>query len=158
MGVIDREVSGDARARLRDFISAAAKAPVEITALHRLPGGAIQENWLLDISVGDGGDWTGDHQLVLRMDAPSSVAASHGRAQEFALLKAAHKAGVTVPTPCLMGDDEAILGGPFFIMHRVGGTAAGHRLVKRPADDALAAALGVELARIHAITPETPAA
>ncbi len=158
MGVMGREVSGDAKARLRDFISDAAKAPVEITAFNRLPGGAIQENWLLDISVADGGDWTGDHELVLRMDSPSTVAASHGRAQEFALLKAAHKAGVTVPTPCLLGDDDAILGRPFFIMHRVRGTAAGHKLVKRPADDALAAALGVEMARIHAITPESPEA
>ncbi len=152
-----QEVSDDAKARLRDFLSDAAKAPVEITALERLPGGAIQENWLLDISVGAGGDWAGDHELVLRMDAPSSVAASHGRAQEFALLKAADKAGVTVPTPCLLGDDDSILGGPFFIMHRVRGTAAGHKLVKRPADDALAAALGIELARIHTITPESPA-
>ncbi len=99
MGVMGREVSGDAKARLRDFIGDAAKAPVEITAFNRLPGGAIQENWLLDISVGDGGAWTGDHELVLRMDAPSTVAASHGRAREFALLKAAHKTGVTVPTP-----------------------------------------------------------
>ncbi len=154
MGVI----SDDAQARLRDFISDAAKAPVTITAFNRLPGGAIQENWLLDISVADGGGWTGDHELVLRMDAPSTVAASHGRAQEFALLKAALKAGVTVPTPCLLGDDDAILGRPFFIMHRVRGTAAGHKLVKRPADDALAAALGIELARIHTITPESPEA
>ncbi len=154
MGVI----SDDAQARLRDFIGDAAKAPVTITALERLPGGAIQENWLLDISVGDGGDWAGDHLLVLRMDAPSSVAASHGRVDEFALLKAAEKAGVTVPMPCLLGDDDAILGRPFFIMHRIEGIAAGHKLVKRPTDDALAAALGIELARIHAITPESPEA
>ena len=158
MGVMDREVSDDTKARLGDFIGDAAKAPVEITALARLPGGAIQENWLLDISVEAGGDWTGDHELVLRMDAPSAVAASHGRAQEFALLKAAHKTGVTVPMPCLLGDDDAILGRPFFIMHRVRGTAAGHKLVKRPADDALAAALGIELARIHTIIPESPEA
>ena len=36
-------------------------------------------------------------ELVLRTDAPSSLAVSHGRAAEFALLRAAHGAGVTVP-------------------------------------------------------------
>ncbi len=158
MGVMGREVSDDAKARLRDFISDAAKAQVEITAFNRLPGGAIQENWLLDLSVSEGGDWTGNHELVLRMDALSTVAASHGRAREFALLKAAHKAGVTVPLPCLLSTDPAILGRPFFIMHRVEGTAQGHKLIKRPPDDALAASLGRQLARIHAITPETGAA
>ena len=80
-------------------------------------------------------------------------AASPGRPEEFAILKAAHEAGVTVPAPCLLGADPDILGGPFFIMHRVGGEAAGHKLVRRPPNDGLAAALGTELARIHSITP-----
>ncbi|NQU61577.1 MAG: phosphotransferase family protein [Rhodospirillales bacterium] len=149
MGLIE----DDAKARLREVLIQAAESPVEITALERLSGGAIQENWLLDISVTEGA-WAGDHQLVLRMDAPSSVATSHSRVQEFALLKAAHKAGVTVPTPCLVGDDDAILGGPFFIMHRVQGTAAGHKLVKRPVNEGLAAELGTQLARIHRIKPK----
>ncbi|MDP6176021.1 MAG: phosphotransferase family protein, partial [Rhodospirillales bacterium] len=155
MGVIRQGINNDAQARLRKFISAAAEAPVEIKAFHRLPGGAIQENWLLDISVLDGGAWTGDHALVLRLDAPSSVAASHDRAREFALLKTAHKAGVTVPLPCLLSTNTDILGRPFFLMHRIDGIAQAHKLVKRPPDDALASALGRQLARIHAITPET---
>jgi aminoglycoside phosphotransferase (APT) family kinase protein len=92
------------------------------------------------------------------MDAPSSVAASHGRAREYTLLKTAHRAGITVPKPYLLATDAAILGGPFFIMNRIEGTAQGHKLVKRPPDDALAASLGRQLARIHAITPETPEA
>ncbi|MBT3306350.1 MAG: phosphotransferase family protein, partial [Alphaproteobacteria bacterium] len=96
----------------------------------------------------------GDRQLVLRRDAPSMVATSHNRAEEFALLKQAHRAGVTVPLPCLLEADPAIMGGPFFIMHRVAGTAAGHKLVKRPPDDTLAAQLGTQLARIHAIPPD----
>jgi len=146
-------ISGDAQARLRDFISDAAKAPVTIKQFRKLPGGAIQENWLLDISVAGGGDWTGGHELVLRLSAPSSVAASHQRAQEYALLKAAHQAGVMVPTPCLLATDPAILGAPFFIVNRINGTAQGHKLVKRQANDALAAALGHQLARIHAIPP-----
>jgi len=141
-------------ARLGDYLATVARAPVTITAFEKLSGGAIQENWLLDISVGNGGDWTGDHRLVLRMDAPSAVATSHGRAQEFALLKQAHRAGVMVPVPCLLATDSEILGGPFFLMHRVEGTAVGRALVKRPPDDALARQLGTQLARIHAIPPD----
>ncbi|MBC8337988.1 MAG: phosphotransferase family protein [Alphaproteobacteria bacterium] len=146
MGLID----GDARQRLRDFLTDVAGAPVLITAFEKLSGGAIQENWLLDISV-NGGEWAGGRKLVLRRDARSRVSTSHDRVQEFALLKQAHKAGVTVPLPCLLATDEDILGGPFFIMHRVEGTAAGHKLVKRPEDDNLAAELGKQLARIHTI-------
>lgn len=158
MGVMPWGFNGDAEARLRDFISDAAKAPIEINAFHSLPGGAIQENWLLDISVLEGGDRTGDYSLVLRLDAKSSIAASHDRAQEYALLKTAHRAGVTVPKPYLLATDASVLGSSFFIMNRVEGTAQGHKLVKRPPDDALAASLGRELARIHGIRPETPEA
>lgn len=142
----------DARARLRDFLTDEAGGAVEITDLRRLPGGSIQENWLLDISVADG-EWAGDHELVLRLDAASSVAASHGRAEEFLLLKEAHRAGVTVPTPCLSVAGGAILGRPFHVMHRVTGEAAGHRLVKQGPMEALVRELGQELARIHSITP-----
>ena len=146
-------VNKDARDRLRDFLTKAAESAVTITDFRRLPGGAVQENWLLDITVA-GGDWPGKHNLVLRRDAATPVAASHGRLQEFQILKLAHKTGVTVPTPCLMGEDPAVIGGPFFIMHRLTGEAAGHRLVKRPPDDALVGVLGAELAKIHAIRPE----
>ncbi|MGH6660720.1 MAG: phosphotransferase family protein [Rhodospirillales bacterium] len=149
--------AADAQARLAAFLSESARSPLRIEAFRILPGGAIQENWLLDISV-DKGKWRGRHELVLRHDAPTAVAASHGRAREYRLLEAAHKAGVTVPAPFLVCGDASVLGGPFFIMRRVTGEAAGHRLTKRPADPALAARLGQELARIHAITPDTPAA
>jgi len=153
MGLMETGLEDAARDRLGDYLTASAGAPVTITAFEKLSGGAIQENWLLDISVA-GGAWAGDKQLVLRRDARSRVATSHDRAQEFALLKQAHRAGVTVPLPCLLSTDVSILGGPFFIMHRVDGTAAGHKLVKRPPDDHLAAELGTQLARIHAIGPD----
>ncbi|MCH7936097.1 MAG: phosphotransferase family protein [Proteobacteria bacterium] len=145
-------IDGDARERLRDFLTKAAEGAVTITDFRKLPGGAVQENWLLDITVSDG-EWAGEHELVLRRDAAVPVAASHRRGEEFQILKLAHEAGVMVPKPCLMCEDAAVIGGPFFIMHRVGGEAAGHRLVKRPVNEALAAELGTQLARIHAITP-----
>ena len=127
-----------------------------IARLEKLSGGAIQQNWLLDLSLPE--HHADDaHTLVLRTDAPSGVAASHGRAQEYALLQAAYAAGVTVPEPLRLCEDVAVIGRPFFLMRRVGGTAAGHRLVKdmRLGGDrqALAVRLGQELARIHTIRP-----
>lgn len=124
---------------------------VAVARLDRLSGGAIQENWALDVRV-TGGPWAGDHALVLRTDAPSSVAVSLGRAEEFALFRAAFAAGVSVPEPLWLDAEGAVAGKPLFIMRRVHGTAAGHALVKRDLPG-LAEALGREMARIHSITP-----
>lgn len=61
---------------------------LEIIALERLSGGAVQENYALDVHFGSG-VMAGRHQLVLRTDAPSAVAASRWRADQFAVLKVA---------------------------------------------------------------------
>jgi aminoglycoside phosphotransferase (APT) family kinase protein len=127
---------------------------VEIVELTRLPGGAIQDNWTLDIDV-DGGRWSGAHRFVLRTDAPSSVAASLTRAHEFAVLRAANAAGVIAPEALFLCRHRDVIGRAYFIMRRVRGIAAGHRLVRDPSlvpdGDALARSLGENLARIHAI-------
>ncbi len=149
---------GDQRAALEAYIARAAGArAATITQAQLLSGGAIQENWRLDIAV-EGGALDGLLCAVLRCDSASAgVATSHGRAQEFALLQAAHAAGVTVPQPLWLCEDLGVFGRPFFVMRRVGGTAAAHRIVK---DEQLggdrvrlAEQLGRELARIHAIRP-----
>ena len=145
-------LTSDECARLTDWLAQQADAPVRILATERLSGGAIQENHRLEIDVA-GGAWPGRHDLVLRRDAASAVATSHSRAEEFALLKAAHKARVTVPTPCVLCEDERVLGGPFFLMHCVTGEARGGRLVREAPNADLVRALGANLARIHTITP-----
>jgi len=147
--------AADGQGRLEAFLSQQAESPLRVEAFSKLPGGAIQENWLLDIAI-DRGKWRGRHELVLRRDAPTSIAASHGRVGEYRLLQTAHLAGVTVPAPFLLCEDASVLGGPFFVMRRVKGEAAGHKLTKRPDDAALVARLGKELARIHAIVPGAP--
>src|SRR3977135_3511233 len=87
----------DRRAALARFLAAASAArKVEITGFAPLRGGAIQENWALDARF-SGGRLAGDQRLVLRTAAPTGVAASLGRPEEFAVLKAAFAAGVTVP-------------------------------------------------------------
>jgi aminoglycoside phosphotransferase (APT) family kinase protein len=147
-------------AALARFLAAAAGASaVEIIELAPLRGGAIQENWAVDARF-SGGPLTGDQRLVLRTAAPTGVAASLSRSAEFAVLKAAFAAGVTVPEPLFACEDPAIFGKAFFVMRRVGGTAAGHRITRDPVRDpslpAIAERLGRELARIHTIHPPRP--
>jgi len=145
------------RAPLAWFLAAASGASaVEIVRLTPLRGGAIQENWAIDAHF-SGGSLAGDQRLVLRTAAPTGVAASLDRLQEFEVLKAAFTAGVTVPQPLFVSGDPAIFGKPFFIMRRVGGIAAAHRITRdaalEPALPAIAERLGRELARIHTIHP-----
>ena len=125
---------------------------VVIVRLERLGGGAIQENWALDVLL-DGSR----RELVLRTDGATGVAVSWSRAQEFRILKAAHGAGVMVPRPVAVCDDPAILGRPFYLMQRVPGEARGAKLVRDPDVDgwgeAVAERLGAELARLHRLTP-----
>jgi aminoglycoside phosphotransferase (APT) family kinase protein len=152
----DAETS-PATAPIASWLARASRARhVRITRYERLPGGAIQDNWLLDVDI-DGGPLSGEHAYVLRTDAPTGVEASLSRAQEFAVLSIAHAAGVIAPKPLLLCRDKAVLDRDFFIMERLPGVAQGHRLTREPAlvpdGDALAEALGANLARIHAIRP-----
>lgn len=140
----------DAIKRLEVWVARQSGGRAQVRDLAQLSGGAIQENWRLVLDL-EGGEWPGTHDLVLRKDAPSNVAVSHSRAEEFTILKHAHNAGVTVATPCVLCEDTDVLGTPFFLMHRAEGTAAGHRLAKADANEALAEDLGRNLARIHSI-------
>src|SRR6266481_5772042 len=155
-----REAGSEADERpaaLARFLAEASGAnAVEVAGLAPMRGGAIQENWALDAHF-SGGLLVGDQRLVLRTAAPTGVAASLDRLQEFAVLKAAFAARVTVPEPLFASDDTAVFGKAFFIMRRVDGTAAAHRitrdLVLDPALPAIAERLGRELARTHTIRP-----
>lgn len=135
-------------ARLRGWLG----RHIRITGMSRLSGGAIQQNWALDVERhGVPEAW------VLRTDNVATLPESLTRAQEFALLRAARAAGVTVAEPLLLCEDPAITGAPFFVMRRVAGEASGHGNARRAAasggDAALAAAHGRELARVHRIAP-----
>ena len=144
-------------ARLADFIAKASGAAVTALEAAPLSGGAIQENWLV------AADLDGKRQdMVLRTDAPSRVAVSHGRAEEFAILQAAFAAGVSAPEPLWLCRDLAVLGQVFYLMRRAGGVAPGYRVVRDKSLGGdrvkLAERLGGELARIHTIKPGAPAA
>ena len=133
--------------------TALGAAKAQVTAARKLSGGAIQENWALDVTAGGA-----THALVLRRDAPATIGASRPRAQEYALLAAAHAGGVRVPRPVGFCDDDQILGAPFAVLERVAGEGYGPKLVRDTTlggdRDALAHALGQQLATIHALRPE----
>lgn len=138
---------------LARFIGASAGARhVTIERAERMSGGAIQQNWLLDVQLDDR-----RAEFVLRTDGQSSLEMSHTRAHEFAILGVAYAAGVTVAKPLWQSDDCALMGAPFFIMERVPGTAVAARIVRDELlggeRSTLAERLGGELARIHAIAP-----
>ncbi len=138
--------------RLAAWLSAAAGAEVAIHSRARLSGGAIQQNILLTVTRGGVAE-----EWVLRTDNAATLAVSLGRGAEFALLRAAHAAGVTVAEPLFGCEDRGVIGAPFFVMRRVAGSAAGHAAAKRAAamggDAALAEDHGRQLARIHRIRP-----
>jgi aminoglycoside phosphotransferase (APT) family kinase protein len=119
-----------------------------VSGLARLGGGAIQENWALDVEVdGEPRAW------VLRTDAASGVAMSWGKVEEYRILEVVHRAGVTVPAPIALCTDHAVLGRPFYVMTRHPGEARARVLVRDPAIERwgppLARRLAAELARLH---------
>jgi aminoglycoside phosphotransferase (APT) family kinase protein len=138
--------------RLAAWLSEAAGRPVVIRTREKLSGGAIQQNILLGVTRGGVAE-----EWVLRTDNAATLAVSLGRGAEFALLRAAHAAGVTVAEPLFGCEDRGVIGAPFFVMRRVVGSAAGHAAAKRAAamggDTALAEDHGRQLARIHLIRP-----
>lgn len=127
-----------------------------IRSMRLLSGGAIQENWLLNVSV-TGGSWSGEYQWVLRTDSLSAVDVSMSRSDEYAVLNVVHRAGVNVPEPLWLCRDRGIIGREFFLMQAIGGTAAGHRLVRDsrlvPDRPKLCWELGRNLALIHQVRP-----
>jgi len=117
-----------------------------------MSGGAVQENWALDVRLdGELRRW------VLRTDAQATVRESLTRAQEYTVLKIAHAAGVAAPEPLYLCQDLGVTGRQFFIMQRLAGVAAGHRVTRDatlvPDPARLARELAANLARLHEIKP-----
>ncbi len=147
-----------ARARLARFLARAmAAGSVRILEAVKLSGGSVQESWVVEVEGAGAPD--ARQRWVLRADSPTRLAASRGRAEEFALLRAAFAAGVLVPEPLCCCDDPAVLGRPFFVMRWAPGVADGHRIVRDIPEDrraALAETLGRELVKIHALAAADP--
>jgi aminoglycoside phosphotransferase (APT) family kinase protein len=146
-----------ARERLEHFIAGAAGARrVSISRIERMTGGAVQQNCAVDAEVA-GGVHAGVQRWVLRIDAPATVAASLTRSEEFRVLQVMQEANVLAPRPLWLCEDSVVLARPFFIMERVPGVAAGHKVARDarvvPDRARLARELAETLARIHTVRP-----
>jgi aminoglycoside phosphotransferase (APT) family kinase protein len=144
-------MQADALLRLSHWMERVLACPVRVVAVTPLKGGGIQENWTVDAEVNGA-----DRAFVLRKDAIATIDASHSRRNEFALVQAAFHAGVTVPEPIGFCEDDAVAGGPFALMAKVGGIGLGPKVVKDLKDEdrpELTLRLARELAHIHAIRP-----
>lgn len=144
---------------LADWLAGAiAAASVTIVDARLLQGGAVQENWRLDVRV-TGGLREGPDSWVLRTDAAARIPLSLDRADEYAVLRAVHATGIPVAEPIARCTDPAVIGAPFLVQRLVVGVAQARRIVRDPRIDMfgaeLAEQLGAVLARIHAITPAT---
>lgn len=144
-------------ARIDEWLARAIGArDLAVDRLERMGGGAIQENWALDVTV-HGGDRQGRHALVLRTSARSVLPVSWDRAQEFAILGVAYRAGVAAPEPWALCTEPDVIGQDFYVMRRATGEARGARLVRDKAllarGDALIARLAGELAKLHRVRP-----
>ena len=120
-----------------------------VASLRELSGGASCRVFAFELHAGDE-----QRTLVLRLDAVGG-GTQGSRREEFALLAAAKRAGVTVPAVLVAGGEHDGLGGAFFVMDLAPGEALARRLLR---DDHYAVArvalprqLGCELARTHEI-------
>ena len=131
---------------------------VEVAALERLAGGAIQETWGFDAALA-GGTLPGHHRLVFRMDPACRLPQGIDRAGECAVQRIVRAAGVTVAEPLFLDADGSLAGRPGYVMRRVDGTADPRALVHgrlgAGTRAALARGAGRQLAILHRITPDT---
>ncbi len=133
-------------------------APVHVTDLSRLSGGASRETWAFEALVEDpDGGGPSRRALVLQRERPGGTRTGSGMASEGGLLRAAAAAGVPVATVVATDDGGDELGAPFIVMERVDGETIPRRILR---DDAYAGArthlarqAGAALASVHRIDP-----
>jgi len=149
--------SVDQQLLLQDWLrSVCGEQKAEITFVEKLSGGAIQQNWLIELARAH--PESHPLSLVLRCDAPSQLGVSHHKSDEAHLLKLLFENGVSVPEIMGWHGQSDIIGKPFFVMRHVGGEAQARRWVRHPEKnifgEKLVFQLGREMAKLHQITPK----
>ncbi len=95
---------------------------VRVTHLLRIPGGASRETWMFK-AAWDAGAGRQAQEFILRKDPPASLLDTD-RETEYAYYASFFGSPVPVPRMRWLEQDGAVLGGPFFIMERIGGCEA----------------------------------
>ena len=121
--------------------------PVRLTPLLN---GAVLRHWLIEFEP-RGGRFAGPQRWVLRADGATPLGIGLPRAHEFSVQRALFAAGLCVAEPLFMCCDDSVIGAPFYAMRFVAGESDGATIVAGGRNDALAAALGGELAKLHAL-------
>ena len=104
---------------LEDWLSREFGEPVRIESAERVGGGTEREIWKVAITSAHHGTPLRRLRLVRGETVPGSETGL-SRAEEFAVLRAAHEAGVLVPRPLLLCEDARVSGHPFFVTDFVG--------------------------------------
>jgi aminoglycoside phosphotransferase (APT) family kinase protein len=139
--------------RLATAVAPALDAPVEITELRRLTGGASRETWAFTAN---------GEELILRRDPPGRPSAPGVMRREADAMRACGRAGLRVPE-VLADDDGELVGTTGLVMRRVPGETIPRRILRdetfAEARGVLVSDLGRFLAGLHAIDPaELPGA
>ncbi|WP_120496528.1 phosphotransferase family protein [Kiloniella sp. EL199] len=138
-------------ATLAQFVSKVlGRQGLHIEKLFTMSGGAIQENWKMDLRSDDGEEFS----IVLRTDAKTKIPGSLSKKQEFNFLSMAWQAGVKVPEPLYLCEDVSIIGKPFILLEYLPGTTDFDQIRQLNIGETLGYELGVELAKIHTIKPD----
>ena len=102
-------------------------APVEITELRKLTGGASRETWSFTAN---------GEELILRRDPPARPSHQGVMRREADVMRACTRAGLRAPE-VLLDDDGTLLGTTGLVMRRVPGETIARRILR---DDEYAAA------------------
>jgi aminoglycoside phosphotransferase (APT) family kinase protein len=142
-------------AALAPWVSERFGAGTAIQRLKLLAGGASQQAWRVEVSTPDA-----TLALIVRRDLGGRMfATALGRADEFAVIELAYRAGVPAPQPHAYLADLA--GRPAFVMGCLDGETIGRRIVREPgladARRALPAQMGRALAAIHTVPVDSAA-
>jgi aminoglycoside phosphotransferase (APT) family kinase protein len=144
----------DLQASLQARLAAATGRSVVVHGVEPLGGGACQDNYRVDLDLGDG---LGLRAMALRSDAKKSLAGSIDRREEFAVIGAAVAAGVKTPAAHFLMEGLLRPGASAYLLDWADGVAIGRRVLRdadlAPARKGLAAEVAVHLARIHSVTP-----
>ena len=107
--------------RLGGWLSRELGEPVRLESSEKLGGGAGRETWQVTVVAGVRDGQSRRHFRVVRGEVPPGPGTGRSPAEEFALLRVVHEAGVLVPRPLLLCEDVQVLGAPFFVTDCVPG-------------------------------------
>jgi acyl-CoA dehydrogenase len=134
---------------LRNWLRSVASPFAEVRAATQLKGGQSNPTYRLDTSNGP---------VVLRKQPAGASKWTHDVRREHTVLKALAPTDVLTPTPYEFCDDQTIVGGDFYLMEFVDGRIIDDcRIpgVEREHRRAIYRSFAEEVARLHAIDPDT---